>query len=50
MSVSTVLHLVLDEPVAVLDGIEDEKVIAGDADPLEANADMALNNASIESW
>jgi len=45
MSISTVLQLVLDEPIAALDGIEQEKVITGDANQREASADMALNNA-----
>lgn len=45
MSISTILQMVLDEPVAVLDGIEEEKVLLGGASSEEANADMALNNA-----
>ena len=45
MSISMVLQMVLDEPVLVLDGIEEEKVLVGHADSKEANADMALNNA-----
>jgi hypothetical protein len=45
MSISMVLQIVLGEPVQVLDGIEEEKVLAGHADSGEANADMALNNA-----
>ena len=45
MSISMVLQIVLGEPVQVLDGIEEEKVLTGHADSGEANADMALNNA-----
>lgn len=45
MSISMVLQIILSEPVAVLDGIEEEKVLLGHADQAEANADMALNNA-----
>jgi hypothetical protein len=45
MSISMVLQMVLGEPVAVLDAIEEEKVVTGQADAAEANADMALNNA-----
>ncbi|MEA3336705.1 MAG: hypothetical protein U9R25_12395 [Chloroflexota bacterium] len=45
MSISKVLQIVLNEPVAVLDGIEEEKLLLGHADQAEAEADMALNNA-----
>ena len=45
MSISMVLQMVLDEPLVVLDGIEEEKVLLGHADEAEAQADMALNNA-----
>jgi len=45
MSISSILQMVMEESVVVLDVIEEEKVIAGGADPAEANADMALNNA-----
>ena len=40
-----VLQVVLQEPLTVLDAIEEEKVVTGQADSAEANADMALNNA-----
>jgi len=42
---SIVLQIALNEPVAVLDGIEEEGVLAGHAHQAEARADMALNNA-----
>ena len=45
MSISMVLQMVLGEPVLVLDAIEEEKVLARQADEAEANTDMALNNA-----
>jgi hypothetical protein len=45
MSISMLLQMVMAEPVAVLDAIEEEKVMTGQADAAEANADMALNNA-----
>ena len=45
MSISMVLQIVLQEPLTVLDAIEEEKVVTGQADSAEANADMALNNA-----
>lgn len=45
MSISMILQIVLDESVTVLDGIEEEKALLGQADKREANADMALNNA-----
>jgi hypothetical protein len=45
MSISMVLQIVLDEPVVVLDGIEEEKVLLGQAHSEEAQANMALNNA-----
>jgi hypothetical protein len=45
MSISMLLQLVMAEPVAVLDAIEEEKVVTGQADAAEANADMALNSA-----
>lgn len=32
----------MGEPVAVLNGIEEEEVLRGHADPAEAQADMAL--------
>lgn len=45
MSISMVLQIVMGEPLLVLDGIEEEKVLFGHAHSEEANADMALNNA-----
>jgi len=45
MSISMVLQMVLEEPVTILAAIEEEKVVAGQADAAEANADMALNSA-----
>jgi hypothetical protein len=45
MSISMVVQLVMSEPVAVLDGIEEEKLLLGHAPSEESHADMALNNA-----
>ncbi|MFN2190541.1 MAG: hypothetical protein ACK2T3_17395, partial [Candidatus Promineifilaceae bacterium] len=45
MSISMLLQMVMAEPVAVLDAIDEEKVVTGQADAAEANADMALNSA-----
>lgn len=45
MSISTILQVVMDEPLTVLASIEEEKVLAGQADTAEAAADMALNKA-----
>ena len=45
MSISMILQMVNGEPVLILDGIEEEKVLLGPAQSQEANADMALNNA-----
>ncbi len=45
MSISMVLQMVMHEPVLVLDGIEEEKLLLGHARSEEAHADMALNNA-----
>jgi len=45
MSITSFLQLVLDEPVTALNAIEDKKVLLNGADPKEANADKALNQA-----
>jgi hypothetical protein len=45
MSISIILQMVLGIPTTVLNGIEDEKMLAGKANQAEANADKALNNA-----
>lgn len=45
MSISTILQVVMDESLSVLNAIEEEKVLAGQADSAEAAADMALNQA-----
>lgn len=45
MSISMILQIVMKEPVLVLDGIEEEKLLLGNARSAEGYADMALNNA-----
>jgi hypothetical protein len=45
MSISMMLQMVMGESVLVLNGIEEEKVLRGQADQAEAQADMALNRA-----
>ena len=45
MSISMILQIVMKEPVLVLDGIEEEKILLGHANSAEGHADMALNNA-----
>lgn len=45
MSISIILQLVMKEPVLILDGIEEEKLLLGQARSEEGYADMALNNA-----
>ncbi len=45
MSISMVVQIVLNEPLAVLDGIEEEKLLSGQTRSEESYADMALNNA-----
>jgi hypothetical protein len=50
MSISAYLQMVLDEPLTVLNAIEEEKVLLGKADEAEANADMALNRAIHEEF
>jgi len=45
MSITSFLQLVLDEPLEALNAIEDKKVLLNGADPKEAAADKALNQA-----
>ena len=45
MSISMIVQMVMHEPLFVLDGIEEEKLLLGHASSEEAYADMALNNA-----
>ena len=45
MSITSFLQIVLDEPITALNAIEEKKVLANGADPAEAAADMALNQA-----
>jgi hypothetical protein len=45
MTISMMLQMVMGESVLVLNGIEEEKVLRGQADQAEAQADMALNGA-----
>ena len=45
MSITSFLQLVLDEPIEALNAIEDKKVLLNGADPAEAAADKALNQA-----
>ncbi len=45
MSITSFLQLVLDEPITALNAIEEKKVLLNGADPKEAAADMALNQA-----
>ena len=45
MSISIILQMVMHEPVLILDGIEEEKLLLEDVRKEEAYADMALNNA-----
>lgn len=45
MSISIVLQLVMNEPVIILDAIEEAKLLIGHADAKETHADIALNNA-----
>ena len=44
MSISMVVQFVMHEPVAVLDGIEEEKLLLWHVRSEESYADMALNN------
>jgi len=45
MSITSFLQLVLGEPIEALNAIEDKKVLLNGADPAEAAADKALNQA-----
>ncbi len=45
MSISMVVQLVLHEPLVILDGIEEEKILSGKSQKEESQADMALNKA-----
>lgn len=45
LSISALLQGVLDKPLAVLNGIEEEKRLRGIASKAEADADMSLNRA-----
>ncbi len=45
MSISMVVQLVLHEPLAILDAIEEEKLLSGQSREEESHADMALNKA-----
>ncbi len=45
MSISMIVQVVLHEPLAILDGIEEEKLLSGQSSKEESHADMALNNA-----
>ena len=45
MSISIILQMVMHEPVLILDGIEEEKLLLEHVRKEEAYADMALNNA-----
>ncbi len=45
MSISMVFQLILHEPLVILDGIEEEKILSGNSRSEESYADMALNNA-----
>lgn len=50
MSISAYLQFVMDEPLTVLNGIEQEKLVRGHADAAEAHADMALNRAIADEF
>jgi hypothetical protein len=45
MSISMVIQVLLHEPLAILDGIEEEKILTGKSPPEESHADMTLNKA-----
>lgn len=50
MSISVVLQLVMNEPVFILDALEEGKILLGNADTKESHADMALNNAIHQAF
>ena len=45
MSISMVVQVILHEPLAILDGIEEEKILTGKSPLEESYADMTLNKA-----